>query len=203
MKQYTEAVGSFNSALELLDKMEEDTGIARERVLEKLSAVTEIQQRSTGIPSQFPSTNRATTESSQSPDPGKNVNRVPPDYSLGKKSQPSSSHVGRKGKGKKELTQTQPTTLQNQASNDLEIQAYKETLISSDENSDREQSTSGPNAKETYTIQHSNRGKEIESTSVQQEREAGTNQRDTSVTAQSLTANSFNYAQHSKLCTIL
>lgn len=48
LKQYSEAAGSFNSALELLDQMEGDTGLVRERVMEKLSDATEAIDLSHG-----------------------------------------------------------------------------------------------------------------------------------------------------------
>ena len=42
MRQYSEAIGSFNTALEALDRLEEeDTGIPRERMKEKLSDAAE------------------------------------------------------------------------------------------------------------------------------------------------------------------
>lgn len=81
MKLYSEAASSFNSALELLDQMEGDTGLARERVMEKLSDATEALGLSQGqasdplhshggnsgnIPSPLVSSHSSTSSSPQS-----------------------------------------------------------------------------------------------------------------------------------------
>ena len=81
MKQYSEAASSFNSALELLDQMEGETGLARERVMEKLSDATEALGLSQGqtsdplhshggnsgnIPSPLVSSHSSTSSSPQS-----------------------------------------------------------------------------------------------------------------------------------------
>ena len=136
MKQYTEAVGSFNSALELLDKIKEDTGIARERVMEKLSDTTEILQKSTKASDQLSPASPECSQLPKSHSQANSISKSPLDHSVEKTSQISSKGPG-KGKQRR-TTETHRTSFQNQDSCDLEIQAYEETLISSDDSSDHE-----------------------------------------------------------------
>ena len=213
MNEYSKAVDSFTSALELLDKIEEDTGIARERVMEKLSDATEALQRTEEPTNQALSTdNRASQERNQSPAsqsrserrsisresrdhsdreveplqsphsgslgqpsptaergrPGSsnslpphpephdtNASRLPPLQAEDRERRqmlpdnqglPPSQKKGKrkgKGKGKSKLPSTQParSAVQTQDSCDRDIQAYEDTLISS-ESSDHEENTS-------------------------------------------------------------
>ena len=139
LEQYTEAVDSFNTALELLDKIKEDTGIARERVMEKLSDTTEMLQISVKASDRLSS---ASPECSQLPNSHNHANNVSnrPLCHSAERNQLSSKGPG-KGKQRKKK-ETRPISFQNQDSCDLEIQAYEETLISSDESSSHELNTS-------------------------------------------------------------
>ena len=135
MEQYSEAVDSFNTALELLDKIKEDTGIARERVMEKLSDTTEIMQMSVKASDCLSSASPECSQLPNSYNQANNVSNRPLSHS------PERNQLSSKGPGKgkqRKKRETHPTSFQNQDSCDLEIQAYEETLISSDESPSHE-----------------------------------------------------------------
>lgn len=136
LNQYADAVSTFNTALQLLDKTEEDTSIAKERVIGKLSDATEAQRRSEGA-NESPSN----IEHGQLSEPhrqGNNDIGQSQERSVKRKSRKSQPLSPENGKREKKVVQTRPATLVNQDSCDMEIQAYEETLVSvsSDESSD-------------------------------------------------------------------
>ena len=135
LNQYADAVSTFNTAVQLLDKIEEDTSIAKERVMEKLSDATEALQRRSEGANEWPSIKRKSPEHSQLSEPRRQENsdtRESQDRSVrrrkSRKSQPLSPENGKREE--KEVIKTRPTTLVNQDSCDIEIQAYEETLVS-------------------------------------------------------------------------
>lgn len=135
LNQYADAVSTFNTALQLLDKIEEDTSTAKERVMGKLSDATEALQRRSEGANESPSI-KGNIEHVQLSEPfrqGNNDTGESQEHSVrrkSRKSQPVSPE-----NGKREI-QTRPATLVNQDSCDMEIQAYEETLVSSDRSSD-------------------------------------------------------------------
>ena len=142
LNQHSKAVESFNSALQFLDTIKEDTGIARERVMEKLSDVTEALQNST----EECDLNMMVADPSQSalnsqPSSTEHTGRQPLDSSAERSPQPPPE----KGKGKKskdnKVLQSRPTVLQTQDSYDLDIKAYEHTLANGDSSSDEESVT--------------------------------------------------------------
>lgn len=154
LNQYTDAISTFNTALQLLDKMEEDTSIAKDRVMGKLSDATEALQRRSEGANESPSTNRDSPEHSQLPEShrhGNNDSRESEDRSVRRKSR-KSPEMRENGKREKEEIQTRPTRLMNQDSCDNEIQAYEKTLVSvsSDESCDDERVSSADHLKGSH-----------------------------------------------------
>ena len=70
LEEYSEAVEYFNQALVVLDNIQQDTGIARERVMEKLSdALEALQKERQDQARRFRSRSRSETQSPRSPGP--------------------------------------------------------------------------------------------------------------------------------------
>lgn len=138
LNQHSTAVESFNNALQLLDTIKDDTGIARERVMEKLSDVTETLKNSAEEDADhLMAADRSQSALSSQPSSAEDTSRQPLNSSTERTPQPpSETGIGKK-RGSNEL-QTQPTTLQNQDSCDLEIKAYEQTLASNESSSDEE-----------------------------------------------------------------
>lgn len=133
--QYSEAVGAFNSAFQLLGKMQEDTSIAQDRVMGKLSDATRaLQNKVVGI-----NDHRQTTTSPEVIyKPTVEIMNVSAlDQSMGGREKKNKGKQPRKDKDK-ERPSLPPISLQNQDSCDLDLQAYQDTLVSSNE-SDNEQ----------------------------------------------------------------
>ena len=142
MSRFSDAEGTFTSALELLDNTEGDAETVRERVMKKLSDVREASQKSTRAD---PS---PSSESQRSPSHNESMEEAAQESRV-------SSAEGREGK--REAT-ARSNTPQSQDSHERELQAYEEALNSSRGSSEALEGTSHhftDNSSQRSRLEHS------------------------------------------------
>ena len=134
--QYSEAIGAFNDAFQLLDKIEQDTSIERARVMGKLSDATKALQKAVdmNVKENLQLSSRQCPETFDAPLTKFNGGGL--DESMEDREQQQQQQGKHPCRKDDEQSPFRPTTLQNQDSCDGELQAY---LVSSEENSDHEQ----------------------------------------------------------------